>query len=129
MSETITLARQMRMLLEHKCDPNGRSMSVADLTREIDLTQQTLQNILHQRIDNPRLNTLRVLCVFYGISLDYFDLPTEEMCYHYLAAQQLKLAPSIIHQIDHETRCLTAKGQRNILAVLEWMNVASSKKS
>ena len=99
------------------------------LARAIGLTQQTLQNILHQRIDNPRLNTLRALCVFYEISLDYFDLPTEETCHHYLAAQQLKLAPSIIHQIDHETRGLTAKGHRNILAVLEWMNVASSKKS
>lgn len=125
MNERISIARRMKLLLEHTPNPHTRPSTVIGLAEAIGLTQQTLQNILHERIDNPRLNTLRALCGFYKISLDYFDLPTEETCRHYLAAQQLKTAPMMIHQIDHETHSLTERGQHNILSSLEWMNAAS----
>lgn len=124
MSEMLAIGRQMQLLLEYTPEPNTRPSSIAALADVLGLTQQTLQNILHGRIDNPRLNTLKALCQFYGISLDYFDLQSEDQCRHYLAAKQLKAAPPVIQQIDHETQTLTGKAQNNILSALEWMTAA-----
>jgi transcriptional regulator with XRE-family HTH domain len=120
-NKPISIARQMRLLLDYTREPNTRPATINDLARAIGLTQQTLQNILQERIDNPRLFTLRALCVYYGISLDYFDLKTEELCRHYLNAQQLKLASPLIQQIQDESTSLIALSRRNILATLEWM--------
>lgn len=129
-SDRISIACQMQLLLEHTAAPNKRPSTIATLARAMGLSQQTLQNILQGRIDNPRLDTLRVLCQFYGISLDYFDLPTEERCRHYLAAKQLTSAAPVMQHIQRETHDLTEQGQRNILSALEWINAASpSQKS
>lgn len=130
MSDHISIARQMQLLLEYTPEPNTRPSTIDSLAEALGITQQTLQNILHERIDNPRLNTLKALCQFYRISLDYFDLPTEEKCRHYLAAQQLKQAPVAVQLIENETHNLTGKAQRNVLSALKWISAAfPSKKS
>ena len=78
MSEPITLAHRMQLLLNSTREPNGRPMAVTELAAAIGVTSHTLLNIVHGRIDNPRFHTLRSLCVLYGISLDYFQLKTRQ---------------------------------------------------
>jgi hypothetical protein len=73
------------------------------------------------RSDNPFLNTLRGICEFYKISLDYFDCVSEDECLHYLAEQQLKLASPIVQQIQTVTSHMTPQSRRNILSALEWV--------
>lgn len=116
----VSVARQLHLLLEHTAEPNTRPYTITAVAEMIGITAQTLLNILHARIENPRLNTLRPLCRFYGISLDYFNLKTEEACRAYLYAHQLKHSPVLIQQIQAEADRLTEQGHRNILAALHW---------
>ena len=114
------IARQMQLLLEHTSAPNTRPYTITAVADMIGITPQTLLNMLHARIENPRLNTLRSLCRFYDISLDYFDLRTEDACLRYLHAHQLKHSPALVQQIQAEADRLTERGYRNILATLHW---------
>ena len=124
-SKPISIARQMELLLNTTQTSDTRPMSVKDVAMAIGVTQHTLLNILHGRIDNPRLFTLRSLCVFYGISLDYFDLQTEDQCRRYLARQQLKTASPLVQKIQAETHDLKPRGYRNIVSALKWIRLAS----
>lgn len=121
MNETITLARQMQLLLEHTRDPSGRPITATELAREIGLAEQTLLNVVNGTIDNPRLHTVRSVCVFYRISLDYFELQTEEQCRQYLASRHLKVASPLLQQIHVESRSLIGKARDNILSMLLWI--------
>lgn len=123
MSEPITLAHRMQLLLNSTREPNGRPMAVTELAAAIGVTSHTLLNIVHGRIDNPRFHTLRSLCVLYGISLDYFQLKTEEECHWYLATQRLKVATPLVQQIDDATQTLEPKGHSTIMSMLEWIGV------
>jgi len=123
MSEPISLARRMQLLLNSTREPNGQPTAVTDLAAAIGVTPHTLLNIVHGRIDNPRFLTLRSLCVLYGISLDYFQLKTEEECHQYLATQHLKVDTPLVQQIQDETLTLEPKGHRTIMSMLEWIGV------
>ncbi len=128
MNDTMTLARQMQLLLEHTHDPSGQPITASELARAIGLAEQTLLNIVHGIIDNPRLHTVRAVCVFYRISLDYFDLQTEEQCRQYLAARHLKLASPLLQQIHVESTSLIGKARDNILSMLSWIGIGHSPK-
>lgn len=128
-NEPISIARQLEMLLDTTRKSDTRPLAVKDVATAIGVTQHTLLNILHGRIDNPRLFTLRSLCVFYGISLDYFDLQTEDQCRRYLARQQLKTASPLVQKIEDETHHLKPRSHRNLLSVLNWIKAASPFKN
>jgi transcriptional regulator with XRE-family HTH domain len=127
-SKPISIARQLELLLNTTLPLDTRPMTVKDAATAIGVTQHTLLNILHGRIDNPRLFTLRSLCVFYGISLDYFDLPTEEQCRLYLARQHLRTASPLVQKIYAESDDLKPGGYRNILSALKWIRAATLPK-
>lgn len=123
MTERIAFARQLRLLMEIKGTTSSRT--VTEVAEAVGISAQTLFNLLHGRSDNPRLETLRSLCRYYDISLDYFDCSDEAACFAYLADHHLKSASPLIQQIQAQTRELSPKGWRNILAALEWMRLAS----
>jgi transcriptional regulator with XRE-family HTH domain len=115
------VARQVQLLLAHTPQPNTEPYTLLAVAQAIGVSKQTLSNIVNGRSDNPLISTLRGLCEFYNISLEYFDCVTEDECLNYLAAQQLKVAPPLVQQIHSVTSHMTPRGRRNILSALEWI--------
>ncbi len=120
----LSFARQLALLSEVQTAEDGHPPTIADIARATQLSEQTLLNLLHGRADNPRLETLRAICAFFGVPMDYFACETEAACRAYLYQQRLQTASPLVQQILHETTALSARGQRNILTALEWMSAA-----
>ena len=120
-SDWMPVARQFQLLLAHTPKPNMPPYPLIAVAQAIGVSQQTLSNILNGRSDNPLLSTLRGICEFYNISLDYFNCVNEDECLSYLAEQQLKAAPLLVQQIETVTSHMTPQGRRNILSALEWL--------
>jgi hypothetical protein len=78
------------------------------------------------KTESPRLETARKLCRLYGISLDYFDLPTEEACRAYLARRRQQIAPASVQEIAALSEQLSLQGKRNILAILRWIQLGNT---
>ena len=84
------------------------------------MSDQALKNLLDSKSTNPRLKTLLALTSYYQISLDYFSCQDEEACKHYFYRNPPVSNP-LIAEIDTESAALSAKGQRNVLAIMTWM--------
>jgi transcriptional regulator with XRE-family HTH domain len=115
---------QIAQLLEHGVDIQGETHTLAEVANATGITYQTLANLVSGKSTNPRLKTLQALCCVYGISLDYFSCETEQICLDYLTQHRLQAASPVMHEITRAYDTLSAKGQRNVLTILEWMRVA-----
>jgi transcriptional regulator with XRE-family HTH domain len=118
--DPISFQTQFRILIDMLRDPQGKPYSIATLAQAANVSDQSLLYLLDGRTQHPRLETVRALCRFYHISLDYFDCETEAACRVYLL-EQISASSNLLHTIAVEATRLTPKGQRSVLAVLEWL--------
>ena len=121
----IQIGEQIRILMEYGNGAYGKSTgdkkpNLRQLAAEIGISDQTLKNLLDGKSANPRLKTLLALTCYYQISLDYFSCQDEEACKHYFYCNPPATHP-LIAEIDTESAALSAKGQRNVLAIMTWM--------
>lgn len=107
----LSLDRQLAVLLTEGVAPDGRPASPPQVAAAIGLSHQALLNLLQGKSRRPRLHTLRALCQFYAISLDYFDCPGEADCRAHLA----------VRQIAEQTLQLTPWGRRQMQVLLTWL--------
>jgi len=119
-AETISFQQQFHILLDLLRDPHGKPYSLGTLAQAAHVSDQSLTYLLDGRSQSPRLETIRSICYFYHISLDYFDCATEAECRAYLV-RRLAQSSSLLQDIAAEAATLTPKGQRNVLTMLEWL--------
>lgn len=122
-TEPIPFQRQFHVLMDTLRDPQGQTYSVSAIAQAAELSEQALLYLLDGRSQYPRLDTLRRLCRFFHVSLDYFQCETEADCRVFLMvalAQQF----TTLHAIAVESEDISAGGQRNVLAILEWLRRA-----
>lgn len=124
-TERISLAQQLHLLINTLRLPQGQPYTLTAIAEKTGITPQTLFNLLHKRNDNPRINTLRLICDFYGISLIYFESQTEQECMEYLRRQQYQRTSPLVQELQREVETLSERGKRNVLTVLEWIRLAS----
>lgn len=117
--EGVSFHEQFRILIETVPSSDGRPYSLATIAKATELSEQSLVYLLEGRTQYPRLNTLRWLCRFYDISLDYFDCLTEADCRAFLIQRATQNASPIINEIDKQSNTLTPSGKRNVLRLLE----------
>lgn len=120
----MTLSEQVRVLLSYNTTPRIVP-NFTEIAEATGISDQTLANLLQGKSTNPRLRTLLTLCQYYGISLDYFECETVAACREYLYAHQCRHASSLLSEIAAESGRLSAKGQRNVLTLMEWMRLGT----
>lgn len=118
-NEDVAFQEQFRLLLETQRDPQGQPYSLAAVAKAVGLSEQALAYLLDGRSQQPRLDTLRRLCRFFQISLDYFQCETAAACRAFLAQQSPTLTA-----VAHESETLSSGGQHNVLSILEWLRRA-----
>ncbi len=126
----LTIQRQLELLVRHIKDTSGRSFTVRHIASKTGITDQTLLNLLHGRVHNPRLHTLQQLSMFFDVSLDYFGFETEAQCLSYLARQgKLGTAPETIRAIDTLAMTLSSETNANVLTILHWRQLGMTDDS
>ena len=120
----MTLAEQIRCLVTHGIPRRGDG-SLQSVASEVGISYQTLMNLLHGKTDNPQLNTIRSLSMFYGISLAYFDCESPQDCLRYLQQHsRIQDDSPLTQQLLRQARHLSPTGQRNLEAILDWIRFA-----
>lgn len=117
--EGISFQEQFRILVETLTAPDGTAYKLSTIAQAIDVSEQSLAYLLDGRTQYPRLNTLRRLCRFYDISLDYFACTSEAECSAFLVQRAAQNASPMIREIDEQAATLTPSGVRRVLRLLE----------
>ncbi len=120
----MTISEQVRVLFSYNTAPRSIP-NFTEIAGATGISDQTLANLLQGKSTNPRLKTLLALCQYYGISLDYFECETVAACREYLYTHQFRRASSLLSEIAVEAGRLSAKGQRNVLTLMEWMRLGN----
>ncbi len=118
--QSISVAQQIRLLLEWS--EQQQHHTLREVAQAAGISTQALANILDGEAPDPRLNTLRGLCDFFQISLDYFACRTKEACQTYLARRTIQQSSPTILQITRASQQLSPRGQANVLVILQWLN-------
>lgn len=118
--ESISFQQQFHILVDMLRDPHGKPYSMATLAKAANISDQSLSYLLEGRSQYPRLETLREICRFYHISIDYFHCDTVSECRTYLLAR-LSESSTMLHDIAEAAEALTPRGQRHVVTMLEWL--------
>lgn len=117
------LREQLRILMEMVPGPNGNAYDITAIARATDLSPQSLVYMLDGRTNNPRLDSLRRICRFYHVSLDYFECSSEADCRSFLAQNAAQLASPLVRAIDQNAEALTASNKSRVLRLMSRVNV------
>jgi transcriptional regulator with XRE-family HTH domain len=119
-----TFAQQLRWLMTWAEQLGGRALTLREIAQGVGLSVQALQNLLSGATPDPRLNTVRGLCQFFQVSLDYFGCSTEAETQAYLAQRALTVGPRTLQSIAHQSQTLNPRAQENVLLILRWIEAS-----
>ena len=117
--EHFPFREQLRILIDTLPSPEGNSYTVAAIAEATELTEKSIRNMLNGRTQNPHLDTLRDLCRFYHISLDYFECESEAECRTFLGQNAAQQASEVVREIGEQAETLTPSAKNNVLRLLE----------
>lgn len=123
-SPALITTQQLQLLLKSIPPNRGQPCSLAEIARSTGLSVQALAKLANGQTCDPRLDTLRRLCRFYGISLDYFAGDTIAECQLYLRQQRIATAPALIQEIMRQAKDMSAHNQDNLRIILRWLEAA-----
>jgi transcriptional regulator with XRE-family HTH domain len=119
-----TFAQQLRWLMTWAEQLGGRALTLREIAQGAGLSVQALQNLLSATTPDPRFNTVRGLCQFFQVSLDYFGCSTEAEAQAYLAQRALTVGPLTLQSIAHQSQTLNPRAQENVLLILRWIEAS-----
>ncbi len=114
---------QLRILIQTLPDRDGNAYDITAIASATDLSAQSLLYMLDGRTNNPRLDSLRRICRFYNISLDYFECSSEEECRSFLAQSAAHRASPLVREIDQNAETLTSSDKSRVLRLIGRVNV------
>ena len=117
--EGLSFQDQFRILIDAVRSPDGRPYTLAAIAQGAGISVQNLSYLADGTTPHPRLDTLRRLCRFYDISLDYFGCETEVECRNFLMQRAAHRASPVVREIDKESETLSLSAKRNVLRLLE----------
>ena len=118
-NEGLSFQDQFQVLLDTVHATDGSPYSLAAISQGTGISVQNLSYLADGTTQHPRLETLRRLCRFYDITLDYFGCKTEADCRSYLMQRAAEGASLIVREIDQEAETLTPSAKGRILRFLE----------
>ncbi len=116
----MTVADYIALLLRYFPDADGQPYSANHLAQALEMSPQALLNLIQGDAANPRLDTVRRLCRFFGVSLDYFGLESAEACEGYLQRHLVQVGTPIVHAIQSQADVLSPRAAANVLVLMSW---------
>ena len=124
MSNYLPLAEQLRILFESIRKPNGAAYTLQEVSRATGISLPTFSQLRNGKSTNPQLNTLRALCRYFNIPLQYFDTRSAEECYAILAEGRNGNDIEGINYIAHMAASLSPDAQQDLLTIIQWARAA-----
>lgn len=117
--------QQLAILLEEGIDPKGYTHTLVSLAAQSGVSSQTLSNLLNGKTGSPRLLTVRAICAVYGLSINYFDLETEQACRACLERHRRTQLP-LLGEIAQISEHLSQDNQRRLTTIIRWIFAGKS---
>lgn len=119
--DEFSFAEKLALLFEFE----GEGKSVSTVASAIGISQSTLSRLKAGKIETNIGITL-ALCKYFGVGLEYFDLPTEAECKNYLASLNDVEHDPLMVELSGELDKLSSQELTNVLAMLSWLEVSGS---
>jgi transcriptional regulator with XRE-family HTH domain len=123
LSDYLELDQQINILFELMPHPAGRPYTLQEVSAATEISLGTLSHIRNGKISNPGFKSMRRLSEFFGVPLKYFQTTSIEECYAIIADRQLEDVAEI-SEIAFRTTQLSSKSQRDVLAIIKWVQAA-----
>jgi len=123
LDDTFPFREQLRILIQTIAAPDGNAYDITAIAKATGLSAQSLLYMLDGRTNNPRLDSLRRICRFYNVALDYFECSSEEQCRSFLAQNAAHLASPLVREIDQKAEALKPPDKSRVLSLIDRLKV------
>lgn len=127
MPEPFSFTDQVNLLFEHRRHPDGHVYSLQEVGDATGISVPTLSQMRTGQNINPRLNTLRQLTRFFGVTLDYFESRTSDECLAHLYTD--KPLPPPITDLALRAANLSPEAQQDLIRMVSWLVAAESNRA
>ena len=126
MSNFLSVAEQLNVLLSARTHPSGRPYTLQEVSDGTGVGAATISQVRTGRIRNPQFSTIRALCAFFNVPLRFFETRTVEECFAVLQAQDEPIEDRTgeISGIAFRATRLSAEAQQDILTIIKWVQAA-----
>lgn len=127
MPDHFSFTDQINLLFEHRRRPDGHVYSLQEVGDATGISVPTLSQMRSGQNVNPRLNTLKPLAGFFGITLAFFESRTLEECLTHLYSDK-KLPPPVT-DLALRAAHLSPEAQQDLVRMVSWLVAAESNRA
>lgn len=126
MPEYLPLADQLRILFGTVRKPDGDPYTLKEVNAATGISLPALSQLKNGKITNPQLNTLRSLCRFFNVPLQYFDTTSADECLAIIAEGRRDDNNDAdgLNYITTMAAALSPEGQKDLLTIIKWAQAA-----
>ena len=125
MNEYLPLAQQINLLFEHIKNPDDQIYTLKEVSEATGISLPSLSQLRNGKNVNPQLSTLRALCHFFNVPLNYFESRSEEECLVFIAEGRTDSHEDVnVSFITSMASALSPEGQRDLLTIVKWARAA-----
>jgi transcriptional regulator with XRE-family HTH domain len=125
--EPLPLKDLVNFLFDTIRHPDGRPYTTQEVADKLSISPATINQMRTGRSRNPTLPTLREVCRFFDISMDFFQCRSYDECYALLTEDRTQDSPQAA-EIAFRASVLSPKSQEDILRIITWVEAAERER-
>lgn len=126
---TPTIAELVNLLFNKVRRPDGRPFTEKEVSEQVNITHKTLNHIRTGKTPNPGIATIREICRFFGVSMDFFNISSLEESYAFLnERKQAEAQATSVNEIMFRALDLSEEGRKDLLNVIRLVEAAERER-
>lgn len=125
--ESLAFSTLFNLLFEHVRDENGQVYTDAHVSRATNMSQSSISALRRNITNNPRLDNVKVIADFFGVSLNYFSAQTQEEAINLIATRKHQKSADI--ELATRLTNLSDEARQDLERILKWVQKADNTNS
>ncbi len=120
--QSLPFSTLLNLLFEHVRDPDGQTYSDATVAKATGMSQSSLSALRRNITNNPRLDNVKAIANFFGVSLNYFAAESIEDGISLIANDRHQNTPDV--GLATRLTNLSDEARNDLERILTWVQKA-----
>lgn len=122
--ESLKFSTLMNLLFEQIRDADGQVYTDSHVSRVTGMSQSSISALRRNITNNPRLDNVKAIADFFGVSLNYFSAQTEKEAINLIANSKHKKSADV--ELATRLTNLSEEARQDLERILKWVQKADN---
>lgn len=126
-NESLPFSKLFNLLFEHVRDSDGKVFTDSEVSKTTGMSQSSISALRRNITNNPRLDNVKAVAKFFGVSLNYFSARSEQEAINLIVDSKHENSPDI--ELATRLTNLSDEARQDLESILKWVQKADSTNS